>query len=73
MTSASGSSPGGARNPIGRPRMNGSPVGWPGPVANCEAAKIAFTNVAFSTPTGVVAAARGVIPVAETLPFGAAA
>jgi hypothetical protein len=53
--------------------MKGSPTGWPGPVANCAAAKIALTKVVLTTPTGSVARRRPVTPVAETRPFGAAA
>src|SRR3954464_2086665 len=44
----------GDRKPIGRPGTNGSPVGWPGPVANCAAAAIPFMNEVLKTPTGDV-------------------
>ena len=39
--------------------MNGSPVGWPGPVAACAAAKIALANEGLKTPTGSDSAPGG--------------
>src|SRR3954453_16352627 len=77
-TSASGSVSGGARKPIGRPGMNGSPIGCPGPpdgrpgaVAGCAGGKMLLTNDAFSTPTGETLALLGVIPSARVSPLGA--
>ena len=60
-TSASGSLPGGARKPIGRPGTNGSPTGCPGPIAFCAAAKTAAATDDLTTPSGVAEASGGAI------------
>ena len=71
--SASGSVPGGARNPIGRPGTNGSPTGCPGPVAFWAAARMPLAKVALKTPTGLVSARGGLTAFARVRPLGAIA